>query len=904
MNTLVNRLKSHVDMPATIRAVLSKFGGDAEAINEGRCSDFADAVADRLGGELNVPGFRIGTVADPHGGRHWYISYAGRAYDAEAPNGVSGPNQLPIILRHRNVKKGQSVKTPSPLPLAAGLAVVASDTGRVLMLQRPLDGDDPNAGKWEFPGGQLEGVEQPVDAAFREWEEETGLDWPYESDGPAWDRSWQSTDGKYVGFVTYIPSESELDLNDRDLSSDPDSEAWAVLAWIHPRDLPQHNLRPALLTDVDEVLAKITKWLLGQVRKQYGPVNRLLRKESFFESCERDEQGRCKPGTGGGSGGKMESSGLSGKAQEAFSSLAKAGAALAAKANPQVKAKIDAIVQSVPESVRAPLGNAYHVVHAALMVVNDSSRALALEVARGKGLNEEQVGKLARTLSTIDLTFQGTAMATAVATAALAPPVALAAKAASYVPVATMGYLLNETRSKEGLVNLAKSAWKLLKEKFPGKVKDAVQSAWGAVRHPLTAQGHKSITKAAEEKLSRKELAQFVADAYVKSGESDFWLAAFSVAFDEVHDVEQAVAMANEVTSNRRQQTKSVLPTNRLKASYFETCDRDKEGHCLPSGEGGDSGAADKPSKPEAEKPKRAAPGSQLKSEQRDQLRAAGMVGTFPPADVPLEAIKINPKPDKFTALMQWDQKTKSGRISRQYRYTQEFIDRNAAQKFERVMSIEPHLEEIGKGLTERMQDTSLSQKDREAAAIANAIRETGLRPTDGADSVKHGHYGISSLQARHVKIKGSEVHLDFIGKEGVRNRTILRDATNVAFFKEALKGKGSKDFLFQKASSNDAGNLLKELSKAVGGPEDIKVKDLRTVKATQTARQVVSSFKGPPPPLSGNTKKDAKLVASAILKISGEVAKVLNNTPTQARDNYIHPEIWKQWQSKLQNAS
>lgn len=319
---------------------------------------------------------------------------------------------------------------------------------------------------------------------------------------------------------------------------------------------------------------------------------------------------------------------------------------------------------------------------------------------------------------------------------------------------------------------------------------------------------------------------------------------------------------------------------------------------CTPADGGG--GGKEPKSEDEAERPKRAAPGSQLDESVRSKLRESGMVGTFPPADVPLSAIKINPNPDKFSALMQWDQQTASGRVSRQYRYTQEFHDRNAAEKFDRVTAIEPHLEAIGKGLEERMEDQSLPQRDREAAAIANAIRETGLRPTDGNESVKYGHFGISSLQARHVKVLGNEVHLDFIGKEGVRNKTVIRDPANVAFFQEALAGKSGKDFLFEKATSADAGDVLKELSVAAGGPEDVKVKDLRTVKATQTARQVVSSFKGPPPPLHGDKDKDARLIAKAILEMSGRVAKVLNNTPTQARDNYINPAVWKEWQANV----
>lgn len=343
--------------------------------------------------------------------------------------------------------------------------------------------------------------------------------------------------------------------------------------------------------------------------------------------------------------------------------------------------------------------------------------------------------------------------------------------------------------------------------------------------------------------------------------------------------------------------------------SYFATCERDEEGHCLPSGESGEDGPSDEEEKPTKETPapraKRGTPGSQLKEEVKAKLKALNIQGSWPPADVPLSEIKIadlNQSPEnlKYVALMSWEQKTKSGRMSGQYRYTKEFNDRNAAEKHDRVSAIEPHIGKIEQGLVSLMKDSSKSVKEREAAAIANCIRETGLRPTDGDDSIKHGHFGISSLQGRHVKVKGNEVHLDFIGKEGVRNKSILRDPVNVAFIKQAMAQTGPKDFLFKEANSNHAGAVLKRLSQAAGGPEDIMVKDLRTLKAHQLGRQAVQSWQGPPPPLTGNANKDKKLIQGAILQMAAKVSKVLNNEPKQSRDTYVHPEIWRQWQASL----
>lgn len=103
---------------------------------------------------------------------------------------------------------------------AAGIAVRAKDTGRVLMLQRRLQDDKEASGKWEFPGGRLDDGEAPLEAAMREWREETGMAWPA---GGKITGSWNSSDGKYRGYVLTIPREEGMDIaEDRDAHENPD----------------------------------------------------------------------------------------------------------------------------------------------------------------------------------------------------------------------------------------------------------------------------------------------------------------------------------------------------------------------------------------------------------------------------------------------------------------------------------------------------------------------------------------------------------------------------------------------------------------------------------------------------------------------------------------------------------
>ncbi|MGW3626269.1 NUDIX domain-containing protein [Streptomyces sp. NPDC000880] len=142
-------------------------------------------------------------------------------------------------------------------PIAAGLVVRAADTGRVLLLQRSLAEDDPAAGTWEFPGGHIETGEDPLAAAIREWQEETGSTLPASVKVVG---DWTSPNGVYRGYVVVVPSEMDVQINvphnERHVHNpdDPDGANKEVVAWWAIPALPA---MPALRAE-----ARHTPWSL------------------------------------------------------------------------------------------------------------------------------------------------------------------------------------------------------------------------------------------------------------------------------------------------------------------------------------------------------------------------------------------------------------------------------------------------------------------------------------------------------------------------------------------------------------------------------------------------------------------------------------------------------------------
>jgi len=165
---------------------------------------------------------------------------------------------VPVVKGHNlNDDARLAVRKDAGQVAVAGLAVLAADTGRVLMIQRSLDEDDPAAGTWEAPGGHLDQGESPLRAAWREFSEETGCAPP----PGVQTGSWTSADGIYQGIVWTTDTEESVPVRGDSWipnPDDPDGDSAEAIAWWDPETLPGNPaVRPELLANIDAVMAAL-----------------------------------------------------------------------------------------------------------------------------------------------------------------------------------------------------------------------------------------------------------------------------------------------------------------------------------------------------------------------------------------------------------------------------------------------------------------------------------------------------------------------------------------------------------------------------------------------------------------------------------------------------------------------
>lgn len=298
------------------------------------------------------------------------------------------------------------------------------------------------------------------------------------------------------------------------------------------------------------------------------------------------------------------------------------------------------------------------------------------------------------------------------------------------------------------------------------------------------------------------------------------------------------------------------------------------------------SGAKPSGKKEEPAKPKRGAPASQLPEDVQARLKELG-VGKLPAADIPAEHIHVRLDGDPHeTAVIKW--RDAKGKL--QSGYTPEFHKRNAEKKWARVMGFMTGFKKTKSNIHKALSSSEPGSREHQAALVSAIITHTGLRPGSAA-SAKHGHYGVSTLTPAHITIDGNKVSFEFVGKQGKTNTATIRNGAIAQALTPYMKGGNRRNQpMFGSTVVADARKTLRSAS---GG--DMKLKDLRTIKATQKAMQMLDEVVTPPP-LTGNPAKDKRLLAKAMLEASVAVADLINNTPAVARSSYVHPQVFRKW--------
>jgi DNA topoisomerase-1 len=170
-------------------------------------------------------------------------------------------------------------------------------------------------------------------------------------------------------------------------------------------------------------------------------------------------------------------------------------------------------------------------------------------------------------------------------------------------------------------------------------------------------------------------------------------------------------------------------------------------------------------------------------------------------------------------------------------------------------------------------------------ATIVHLLETTLIRVGNADYARANQSYGLTTLRDPHVKIAGSALRFQFLGKSGKTWRLQVNDRRVARIVRACQELPGQQLFQYldaednrQGVTSSDVNAYLREIT-----GRDITAKDFRTWAGTVLAAVA----------LQASREIDSQAKAKRNLKAAIEtVATRLGNTVTICRKCYIHPEI------------
>jgi DNA topoisomerase I len=248
--------------------------------------------------------------------------------------------------------------------------------------------------------------------------------------------------------------------------------------------------------------------------------------------------------------------------------------------------------------------------------------------------------------------------------------------------------------------------------------------------------------------------------------------------------------------------------------------------------------------------------------------------------------VAINPS---SRARLQAIGKDKAGRW--QYRYHADFRREREQHKFERILDFAEALPDMRKTI-----DRDLSRRgvgcEKVMAAMLRILSTCFVRPGSAVYADENGSYGLATLRAKHVKVKGDTVLFDFPGKSGKQQHRELTDRRVARLVRHLLQLPGVEVFKYVDADGQVVDVRRRHINdyiKKVMG-EHFTAKDFRTWAGTLICACALAK--------AGFSAEDTeRLRKQKVVAAVKETAEHLGNTPAICRASYIYPSVLSQFE-------
>lgn len=226
----------------------------------------------------------------------------------------------------------------------------------------------------------------------------------------------------------------------------------------------------------------------------------------------------------------------------------------------------------------------------------------------------------------------------------------------------------------------------------------------------------------------------------------------------------------------------------------------------------------------------------------------------------------------------------RDARRRKQYIYHERWREVRDETKYERMAAFGQALPKIRRRVKKDLGLPGLS-RNKVLATIVQLLERTFIRVGNAEYARENKSFGLTTMQDRHVKVKGAKLRFRFRGKSGREHDVDLTDRRVAKIVARLQDLPGQELFQYvdeqgevRNVTSQDVNDYLREIT-----GQDFSAKDFRTWAGTVLAAIALNALGG------FETQKQAK---ANIKEAIGAVARILGNTPAICRKCYVHPAI------------
>ena len=227
----------------------------------------------------------------------------------------------------------------------------------------------------------------------------------------------------------------------------------------------------------------------------------------------------------------------------------------------------------------------------------------------------------------------------------------------------------------------------------------------------------------------------------------------------------------------------------------------------------------------------------------------------------------------------------------RQYLYHPDWRVRRDAEKFDRVLEFGAAL---GRAREQVLVDLRSDGMPLErACAVAVRLLDLGyFRIGNDVYADRHGSFGLTTLQRRHVRRRQDALVFAFTGKSGVDHRIEIGDADVIEAIEVMRRRRSSDDTLLAYREGRRWRVMLPDLVNSYVREStgvEATAKDFRTWHATVLAATALAEGLAELEAAGRAGKTNRRRLVTSAMK---EVAEFLGNTPALARSSYVDPRV------------